>query len=462
MMEDLDLVVRGQLALAHGLMEGDLGVRGGQIVAIADRATLTGADELDAGPALVLPGVVDMHVHTRSEPEEGIARATLAAAAGGVTTIIDMPYDDPEPVDTPERVARKARAVEREAAVDVALWATISSDNGGAAIPQLVAGGAAGVKVSTFETHPTRFPRIPDGELLLALKGAHAASCVVAFHAETDEIVRRLEREHASAGVHRHALSRPPAAENHAIAGVLELALATGAPVHICHVTTARGVALVRSAASEGADVSCETCTHYLLLDERELERRGGRAKVNPPLRDPDEVDRLWAAVADGAIDAISSDHVGWPLSKKAVPDVTTAKAGFPGLELTLPLLFSEGVVRRALPLQQLLRLLCERPAQRLGLWPRKGTLSLHADADIVVFDPGARWQLEDDALVSSAGWSPYTGWDVTGRVVDVLVRGVLVNSRGRSGAGPGHGRFLCPRDYTRQVASPVGQEEMQ
>jgi allantoinase len=461
MMEDLDLVVRGRLALAHGLTEGDLGVRGGRIVAIADRGTLSGADELDAGPALVLPGMVDMHVHTGSEPDEGIARATLAAAAGGVTTIVDMPYDDPEPVDRPDRLARKARTADLEAAVDVALWATIATDNGGAAIPQLVAGGAAGVKVSTFETHPTRFPRIPDGDLLLALKHARAVGCLVAFHAETDEIVRRLEREHANAGVHRHALSRPPAAENHAIAGVLELALATGAPVHICHVTTARGAALVRSAASEGADVSCETCTHYLLLDEREVERRGGRAKVNPPLRDSQEVERLWVAVADGSIDAISSDHVGWPLSKKAVADVASAKAGFPGLEVTLPLLFSEGVVRRALPLQHLLRLLCERPAQRLGLWPRKGTLSLRADADIVVFDPGARWKLEDDALVSSAGWSPYAGWEVIGRVVDVFVRGVLVNS-GESGVGRSHGRFLSPREYARNAESPVRQEEMQ
>src|SRR5229473_494397 len=187
-----ELVVAGRLVLPDGrLVDGDLGVDEGRIAAIAEPGALTGDERIDAGRHLVMPGVVDAHVHTRSEPAEGLTRATLAAAAGGVTTIVDMPYDDPTPITNVEAFIKKTKDVDREAITDVALWATIAKTGGLDEIEELVAAGAVGFKVSTFETHPVRFPSIPDGELYLAMQRIRAAGSLIAFHAENDDLVRR-------------------------------------------------------------------------------------------------------------------------------------------------------------------------------------------------------------------------------------------------------------------------------
>src|SRR5262249_53252294 len=155
--------------------------------------------------------------------------------------------------------------------------------------------------------------------------------------------------------------------------------------------------------------------------------RQGARAKINPPLRPRAQVEALWRLLADGGVHHVTSDHVGWLPERKDTGSIWTARSGAPGLELTLPLLFSEGVVRRGLPLARLLEALCERPARRFGLWPRKGAIVPGADADLVVLDPGARWRVDEQALTTAAGWSPYEGRAVTGRVLRVLVRGVEV-----------------------------------
>ena len=251
--------------------------------------------------ALVLPGHVDTHVHTRSEAAEGITAATTAAAAGGATTIVDMPYDDPLPITSADAFRAKADAVEREAIVDVALYATIAPRDGLGEIDALVDAGAAAFKVSTFDTHPVRFPRIADDELYLAMQEIARRGSLIAFHAENDEIVRRLSRELSDAGREdalTHAEARPPVSETEAVGRALELALATGARTHICHVTLERGFTLVARARADGADVTAETCTHYLLLDETELVRQGARAKINPPLRPRAEVEALWRLLA--------------------------------------------------------------------------------------------------------------------------------------------------------------------
>ena len=194
-------------------------------------------------------------------------------------------------------------------------------------MPALVDAGAAAFKLSTFETHPERFPRIPDGQLLAAFAAIAAAGGLAGVHAENDEIVRAGIAAEQAAGHGgdplAHARSRPPVAEHEAIARVLELARATGVRLHVCHVSTPRGVELVAAARRDGVDVSAETCPHYLLLDESELVRRGGEAKINPPLR-------AAPLPADG-LDLISSDHVGWPVERKHGPDIFALASGAPG-----------------------------------------------------------------------------------------------------------------------------------
>jgi allantoinase len=389
---------------------------------------------LDFGDALVLPGAVDVHVHTRSAAEEGIEACTRAAAAGGVTTIVDMPYDASGPIDSVAAFETKVADVEREAHVDVALWATVPPRGPIDQVQGLVDAGAAAFKLSTFETHPQRFPRIPDGQLLAAFAQIAACGGLAGVHAENDEIVRggiAFERAAGNEGEPlAHARSRPPVAEHEAIARCLELARATGVRLLVCHVSTARGVELVEVARREGVDVSAETCPHYLLLDESALVKRGGEAKINPPLR-------AVALPAEG-VDLISSDHVGWPWARKQGADIFAVAAGAPGVELIVPLVFD------ALGAAAAARLVSEAPARRFGLWPRKGSLLPGADADALVIDPSIEWEIDPAKLVTPCGWSPYAGLRLRGRVVAAFSRGVQVWDGARVTSEAGHGGFLA------------------
>ncbi len=385
-----------------------------------------------------------MHVHTRSYAGEGIELCSRAAAAGGVTTIVDMPYDAAGPVDSLAGLQAKISDVEREAHVDVALWATVPPRGPVDQVQALVDAGAAAFKLSTFETHPTRFPRIPDGQMLTAFAAIAAAGGLAGVHAENDEIVRagiEFERAAGHAGDPlAHARSRPPVAEHEAIARCLELARTTGVRLHVCHVSTPRGVALIAGARADGLDVSAETCPHYLLLDESALRHRGGEAKINPPLRR--------RSLPPDGLDLISSDHVGWPLERKLGPDIFALASGAPGVELIVPL------VHDALGPAALTRLVSEAPARRFGLWPRKGNLSPGADADVLVLDPELEWEVDPATLVTPAGWSPYAGRRLRGRVIAAFSRGVQVWDGEHAGAvsGAGHGRFVAAGTARRPV----------
>src|ERR1700674_5288489 len=447
--QDHDLVVAGTLALpGDRLVEGEVGIREGRIAAIGEQGALAGEKRIET-KGLVLPGVVDAHVHTRSEPEEGLTRATTAAAAGGVTTLVDMPYDDPTPITNVEAFLAKTAAVAREAITDVALWATIVKTGGLDEIEELVSAGACGFKVSTFETHPVRFPRIPDGELYLAMQRIKAAGSLIAFHAENDDLVRRLSARLEAGGradASAHAAARPPVAETEAVGRALELALATGVRVHIVHATVERAFTLVQRARGDGVDATAETCLHYLLMDEEELVRQGARAKINPPLRPRSDVERLWRLLAAGDVAYVTTDHVGWTRDRKETQSIFEAKSGVPGLELFLPLFFHEAVVKREFSVGRMTQLLSEHPARRMGLWPQKGGLTIGADADLVVFDPHRSWRIDEARLHTPAGWSPYHGRDVVGGVEAVFVRGRAVFAGGEPVGLAGHGRWVRPR----------------
>jgi len=426
---------------------GWLAVKNGLVADISD-APLRGVEQVDVAGHLILPGFVDAHVHTRSCVDEGITATTRAAAAGGTTTVIDMPFDKPErPVDSRERLVAKVADVEREAVVDVGLYATFAPKGDLGVIADLAAEGAVGFKVSTIEVDPLRFPRIPDGRLYEAFQEIAATDRPVTAHQENQDIVfSQIDAFKARGRTNPidHALSRPPVAEAEAAGRLLELAYWTGARLHMVHGTLPRTFDLIEWNRSKGVRATGETCTQYLLLTMDALTELGGRAKCNPPLRNQEAVDGLWTQVQEGLVDIVTSDHSPYPLHRKETDDIFEAYAGMPGAETLGTLLFSEGVATGRLGMGRFLDLVCSGPASIFGL-TQKGRLAVGADADFVVFDPAAEWIIDETMMHYAVGWSPYHGMSVRGRVASTWLRGQCVAREGHVIAEPGFGRFVRP-----------------
>jgi allantoinase len=444
-----DLLVRGDLVLPGRILRGGaVAVRDGRIASVLEPGVAAGAVETrDYSGRYVLPGLVDTHVHLLSTPVEGIARGTAAAAAGGVTTIVDMPYDSPDPVIGAGHFREKAARVGEQAHVDVGLYATIAKVDGIEAIPELLAAGPLAFKLSLYETDAHRFPRIADGDLLAAFEMLADAGLPVVLHAELQEIVDRLVARGLAAGEDdpgAHGRSRPVVSETAAVVKALELACWSGARIHVAHVTHPHGFRLIEHYRDLGAGVSGETCAHYLALSEDDVAALGPIAKVNPPIRDSAAREGLWADLRAGRVATISTDHAPWPEEAKRRP-MLRAASGIPGLETFLPVVFTEAAARR-FPLPDLVELVAGRPADLFGLGGRKGRLRPGLDADLAVLDARQPWTFDAERSLSSARWSPFHGRTFAGRVEATFLRGRPIYESGRLLATPGAGRWLGRR----------------
>jgi len=446
-----DLLVIGNVVTPAGVLEGGaVAVADGRIAEVFPSAAQTeAAQRIDATGQWVLPGAIDPHVHCFSSPSEGFLRATRAAAAGGVTTVIEMPYDAGAPVVSREVLERKLDLLRREVVIDVALLGTIRKVDGVREIGGLVDGGVCGFKLSMFETDPQRFPRIADGDLLEAFREIGQAGLTVGVHAEDGEIIYPLIAAYQAAGKRfpkAHCETRPPVSETASVALALELAAQADAQLHIYHASLARSVELVRTYRSQGVRATAETCPHYLLLNEQDMDQLGGFGKINPPLRPTDAVAELWSLLERDVVDMISSDHAPWPRERKDNRDDIFANAsGTPGVETLLPLMYSAGVAAGRFDILQLARLHSETPARTFHLFPRKGHIAAGADADLVIIDPAATWTMHAADLHSAAGWTPYEGLPMLGRVRTTLVRGRVVYDGTQVTASPGDGEFIAP-----------------
>jgi len=424
------------LAVSGSVVSGGAGPRAatvlvehGRVLAVVDPgAPFLARRHLDVGEALVLPGAVDAHVHCLSNPDEGVERATLAALCGGVTSLVEMPYDAGRPVWSRERLDAKLDLVAAQAWVDVALLGTVRPVDGAGDVAELVDGGCAGFKLSLFDTDAARFPRIPDDQLLDVLAAIAEAGSLACFHAENDEIIKpAIERARRAGQVDPvdHCRSRPPVSETEAVLKALELSAAVGAAAHLCHLSVARSVELAEWYRSTGLDVTVETCPHYLCFTEEDMVRVGSTLKINPPLRSRRDQVALWDALRDARVDIVASDHAPWPLEEKTRPNVFDNHSGVPGVETLVPVVLSEGLAR-GIAVEALVAALSTRPARRFGL-SAKGDLAPGYDADLVVFDQNAEAIVDGARLHSAAGWSPYAGRELHGRITHVVSRGELV-----------------------------------
>ena len=445
-----DLVVRGDLVLPERVLPGGfLAVDAGTIAAVGVGPPPPAAKtRLEAAGKLVFPGVIDGQVHAGSAAGiEGLGDASVAAAAGGVTTIVDMPFDEPVPVDSVERLRRKVEAIDRLAVVDVALYATARKGAGADGLLELAQAGACAFKVSTYEYHPVRFPGYDTAELLELFPVIAETGLAVAFHNEDPYIVRRLTERFEREGRNTpeaHGASRPPLAELIANVAVFEIARATGVRCHIVHSSLARGFDHVKRYREDGVRASAETCIQYLVFDEEDVLRLGARLKQNPPIRSSAEQEALWAKVVAGEVDFVSSDHVAWPLERKSDPDIFRNGSGVPGLETLFAALYTGMVSDRSMSPVRVAELLAERPARHFGLFPRKGALIPGADADFIVVDP-TPWTFDAANMASEVKWSPFDGMRFGARVESTYVRGEAVFAGGRVVGRAGHGAFVRP-----------------
>jgi allantoinase len=443
----LDEVVLGTVITPSGpIRHGWVGIVGEKITAIGAGEPPSATRRFDAGDAYIFPGVVDGQTHAGSYLGlPGLESTTRSAIAGGVTTIVDMPYDHPNPLNSLERLKDKIAAIHAVGFCDVALYATVMPDQSMDCVPDLIAGGVAAFKISAFESSPTRFPRVPAHTTLDLLEALADTAVPLGLHNEDQEIVlsriSRARREGQN-GIIAHSASRPPAAEMAATAEFLELGACAGAHAHIVHLSLDRGFQLVEQYRQNGFRATGETCVHYLIFDpDVDGETLGARMKVNPPIR-PHQRDALWRDVERGLVAFVSSDHSSWPLSNKDRPSIFDAGAGVPGLETLLPAFFT-GAQERGLKAPDLTAAqLCERPARFFGLWPDKGAIAVGADADLAIFTPGE--VIWDSARAhDDLNWSPYDGRAFCGRVTRTYLRGKLAWDGEAVLSHPGQGRYV-------------------
>jgi allantoinase len=439
----LDLIVRGATVVAAGGPERlDVGIADGRIAELAPE--LSGArEEIDATGLHVLPGVVDAHVHF-NEPGrtdwEGWATGTQALAAGGATVGVEMPLNAHPPTIDAAAFDAKRAAADASAHVDYALWGGIVPGNLGE-LEELAERGVVGFKAFMSASGVDDFERADDLTLYEGMRAAAALKLPVAVHAESDAITTGLAQRAIAEGrrsVRDYLDSRPAVAELEAIAAAIALADETRASLHVVHVSTGRGVALVAEARARGVDVSCETCPHHLVLTEEDAERIGVLAKCAPPLRPAAECDALWDALRDGTLPMVASDHSPAPAELKE-GDAFTAWGGISGCQSLLPLLLTED----RLPLDRIAGVTATFPAARLGL-SRKGRIAIGADADLALVDLTAQDVLRAEDLFYRHPHSPFVGRTMRARVVRTLVRGRTVFAGGRIVAPPS-GRLVTP-----------------
>lgn len=449
-----DLVVRGGRVVSHDSSAVvDLGIKGGSVVAVG-AALAPGDMELDATGLVVLPGLVDAHVHLR-EPgmteKEDFATGTAAAAVGGVTTVVDMPNTIP-PVGTAEIFQAKLDLVSPKAYVDFGLYGLLAQDNAAeiAAIARL---GALGLKLFMGQTTGDN-PCPDDGAIYKGLREAAAHGLVVGVHAENDRVLRLLASELEAAGRAdpiAHLESRPSFVEEEAVERILTLARAAGAQLHIHHLSTAAGLERVKAARASGQSISAEVLIAHLLLDDHAYARYGNLIKLNPPIRPASDVEALWKGVARNQIDTLATDHAPHTLEEQREPNVWRAPGGFIGLETLLPLMLTE-VAKGRLSLERLIALAAWNPARIWKIDDRKGHLGVGADADFNLVDLDATDVIDEAKLHSRHAASPYHGWEVTGVVRATFLRGQRIVTDGEL-VGTPSGRFTTSKHH-RQLAA--------
>jgi len=444
-----DAIIRGgSVVTPKAVVRADLAIADGRIAEIAPEIAGSAGEEIDGSGCHLLPGLVDPHVHFNDPGRtewEGMATGSAALAAGGGTLFVDMPLNASPPTLDAASFDAKLAAARGAARTDFAFWGGLVPGNVDR-LPELADRGVAGFKAFMSGSGIDDFQNADDATLWQGMMVAADLGLPVLVHAENDAITAALAREAVAAGrtgIRDYLASRPVIAELEAIGRAIALAADTRCPLHVVHVSSGAGVALVAEARARGVDVTCETCPHYLVLDEDDAVRLAAVAKCAPPLRPAAVQQALWGAVLTGDVAFIASDHSPAPASMKGSANFFEVWGGISGCQTMLGLMLEEGHARRGMPLPQVAALTAGAAAQRFGLAGR-GRLEAGCSADIALVDLGHAASLSFDDLRDRHRLSPYLGRVLRGRVRRTMLRGHTVCRDGQP-VGPALGEFVSP-----------------
>ncbi|MEM7033604.1 MAG: allantoinase AllB [Chloroflexota bacterium] len=438
----------GLIVTEESEFNGGIVVSGGKIQQLVAGEVDIAADEIiDVAGKVVLPGIVDAHVHL-NEPGrthwEGYRTGTMAAAVGGITTVIEMPLNAAPPTIDKAKLALKRDAVKGEAVVDHAQWGGLV-DNNLTDLADLHAGGVVGFKA--FMTYvEEEFRRVDDDLIFAGMQQAKALGNLVGIHCENQYVTQFLSKKLQAEGRTDLAAwpeARPPHTELEAIQRAIYWAKVTGAQLHVVHVTIPEGIQAVVQAKADGINVTAETCPQYLLFDVDDYLRIGPTAKCAPPIRTRETVEAMWELVLAEKIDLIASDHSPCPSEDKAADNIWEVWGGISGLQTMLAGIVTEGVHKRGMTWSQIAKLMAANPARIFGLYPQKGALLPDSDADLTIIDPDKVWTLTQDQLFYRNKHSPFIDYTYTGSVTQTILRGKTVFHDGNIMVEPGFGQVL-------------------
>lgn len=456
-----DLVVRGgQIATAADVFVADIGIKHGKVAAIA--ADLPkGAQEIDARGRIVTPGGIDSHCHIEQKSSTGLMSAddfltgTRSALAGGTTTVVSFAAQHRG--DSVRKVVQEYHArAEAKAMIDYSFHLIISDPTEqvlGQELPALIRDGYTSFKI--YMTYDAL--KVSDSQMLDILDVARRDGAFVMVHAENHDAMMWRANKLICQGLTApkyHAVSRPQAVEREATHRAIALSELASTPLLIVHVSGAEAIEEIRRAQARGVKIYAETCPQYLFLSEEDLDKpgmEGAKCMCSPPPRDKANQEKVWAALQQGVFEVFSSDHsparYNDPNGKLKFGMKATFKQianGVPGLEVRLPLLFSEGVMKGRLTLQQFVALTATNAAKLYGLYPTKGSIVVGGDADLVIWDPTRKVTLSQSIMHDAMDYTPYEGRELTGYVATTVSRGEIVWHDGQVTAQPGRGRFLA------------------
>jgi allantoinase len=448
------LIRSERVVLPDGMRPATIVVRDGRIAAIEPHSGKPndGAEStIEAGGSVVMPGLVDSHVHINDPGRadwEGFETATRAAAAGGITTLVDMPLNSIPSTTSVAALEAKRRAADGRCHVDVGFWGGVVPGNARDLEP-LARAGVLGFKCFLSPSGVDEFDHVSEADLREAMPIVAATGLPLLVHAEWPAKLREPDRRADPRSYSTWLDSRPTTAEQAAIDLLIELSASTGARVHIVHLASADALASIGGARAGGVPITVETCPHYLTFCAEDVADGDTALKCAPPIRESEHRERLWRALAEGHIDLVATDHSPAPSSLKHVEDgnFIAAWGGIASLQISLPIVWT-GAAERRIPIERLAQWMSAAPARLAGLAARKGAIAVGHDADLVIVDPDREMTVDASRLYHRHAVTPYDGARLRGVVMATMLRGAIVFEHGDC-VGPPAGRRLIPDGLT-------------